>query len=257
MHPVRRDGRTEPRVLYWFRSPPYVKVGRAAIDPEAMRHLESEYPDISFDWDKILREPPQQMPEALAVRRREHREAREARRRRKRPDEPAMSEGAGIAATPEGGRDDAAASRPEAPANDFPGIPEEPVADTPEWDEPPEAPARLPQRAHAHAPAIEAWPASELLGVDGAARLLNRFVVLMQRIERQPDGDARERLRAEARALDPQSWGDAETVRSALETYEARYETLRAQVGSGGRRRKRRRRGGQQPSSQPPAGDGV
>lgn len=255
MHPVRRDGRTEPRVLYWFRTPPYVKVGRAAIDPEAMRRLESEYPDISFDWDKILREPPQQMPEALAARRREHREAREARRRRKRPDEPVMSEDAGTSAPTERGRPGTATSRPEAPADDLPEIPEEPMADTPEWDEPPEAPAPVPP--HAHAPAIETWPASELLGVDGAARLLNRFVVLMQRIERQPDGDARERLRAEARALDPQAWGDAEAVRAALETYEARYETLRAQVGSGGRRRKRRRRGGQKPSSQPPAGDGL
>ncbi len=37
---VRRRGREHTRVLYWFRSPPQIKVGRAAIDEDAIRALE-------------------------------------------------------------------------------------------------------------------------------------------------------------------------------------------------------------------------
>jgi hypothetical protein len=72
-------------LLYWFRTPPFVKVGRAALDREARERLELQYPDITFDWDRILREPPQTLTEQEAARRRDQRDARDARRRRKRP----------------------------------------------------------------------------------------------------------------------------------------------------------------------------
>jgi len=85
LHPVRRHGRTETLLLYWFRTPPYVKVGRSALDGDAMRRLEEQYPDITFDWNRILREPPQALPENEATRRKEQRDARAARRKRKRP----------------------------------------------------------------------------------------------------------------------------------------------------------------------------
>jgi hypothetical protein len=70
--------------LYWFRTPPYVKVGRAAIDPDAMARLEHLYPDIRFDWDRLLREPPETLREEEAARRKDQRDARDARRKRKR-----------------------------------------------------------------------------------------------------------------------------------------------------------------------------
>jgi hypothetical protein len=85
LHPVRNQGRTETVVLYWFRTPPYIKVGRTALDAETRQQLEELYPDITFDWNRILREPPQPLPEREAVRRKEQRDAREARRKRKRP----------------------------------------------------------------------------------------------------------------------------------------------------------------------------
>ncbi len=85
MHPVRREGRTDTVVLYWFRTPPYVKVGRPALDEETRRQLEELYPDITFDWNRILREQPQPLPEREAVRRKEQRDARAARKKRKRP----------------------------------------------------------------------------------------------------------------------------------------------------------------------------
>jgi hypothetical protein len=44
-------------VLYLFRSPSTVKVGRQAIEPEVREALEHTHPDLSFDWDALLREP--------------------------------------------------------------------------------------------------------------------------------------------------------------------------------------------------------
>jgi hypothetical protein len=43
--------------LYWFRTPPGVRVGRAPIDDEAIRLLEQHNPDVQFDWPRLLKEP--------------------------------------------------------------------------------------------------------------------------------------------------------------------------------------------------------
>jgi hypothetical protein len=70
--------------LYWFRTPPGVRVGRAAIDDEAMRLLEQHNPDVQFDWPRLLKEQPSEM--AAPRREREGREGREGRDRRDRRD---------------------------------------------------------------------------------------------------------------------------------------------------------------------------
>lgn len=63
MHTPRRRARSRTRILYWFRTPPGVRVGRAPLDEETVRLLEDHHPDIQFDWPQILRgddekEPP-------------------------------------------------------------------------------------------------------------------------------------------------------------------------------------------------------
>src|SRR5205085_5027747 len=50
-------GKGPPRLLYWFRTPPGVKVGRSPFDPEARRALEARYPDVVFDWETIIHTP--------------------------------------------------------------------------------------------------------------------------------------------------------------------------------------------------------
>jgi hypothetical protein len=47
-------GKNRPRLLYWFRTPPDVHVGRAAIDDAAIVALEQAHPDVTFDWPQIL-----------------------------------------------------------------------------------------------------------------------------------------------------------------------------------------------------------
>ncbi len=54
MHAFREGGRSIPRILYWFRSPVAAKIGRPAIDEEAIRLIEERYRGVPFDWAKIL-----------------------------------------------------------------------------------------------------------------------------------------------------------------------------------------------------------
>ncbi|HET9268596.1 MAG TPA: hypothetical protein VFO31_10550 [Vicinamibacterales bacterium] len=44
------------RVLYLFRSPTQLKVGRQPLDSEVMEALEHTHPDVSFDWNALTRE---------------------------------------------------------------------------------------------------------------------------------------------------------------------------------------------------------
>jgi hypothetical protein len=55
LHAGRGRGK---RLLYWFRTPPGVRVGRAPIDETAIRLLEQHNPDVQFDWTRILKAPP-------------------------------------------------------------------------------------------------------------------------------------------------------------------------------------------------------
>jgi hypothetical protein len=66
------------RLLYWFRSPPNVRVGREPFDTAARAALEHQYPDLQFDWPQILGTP---IPSAEAERWRERRRQERAARR--------------------------------------------------------------------------------------------------------------------------------------------------------------------------------
>jgi hypothetical protein len=51
----RRRTRGRNRILYWFRTPPGVRVGRAPLDEDAIRLIEEHHPNIRFDWQQILK----------------------------------------------------------------------------------------------------------------------------------------------------------------------------------------------------------
>ena len=84
-----RRGRTRTKVLYWFRTPPGVKVGREPFDEATRRKLEAENPSVTFDWKKILATPiPSADAEKWRERRREERAAKRARKAREEADQP-------------------------------------------------------------------------------------------------------------------------------------------------------------------------
>ncbi len=105
---TNRRGKVRPRVLYWYRSPPDVKVGREPFDPELRRALEKQNPDITFDWRAIVETP---IPSADADKWRERRRAERAAKHAAAAEEAAEA-GTG---EPEGEADSEASDTP-APA---------------------------------------------------------------------------------------------------------------------------------------------
>jgi hypothetical protein len=59
----RERGRGAARILYWFRTPPGVRVGRAPLDEETIREIEALHPGIRFDWQQILKGEEESVPE--------------------------------------------------------------------------------------------------------------------------------------------------------------------------------------------------
>ena len=57
VHSTTRRGKSRSRILYWFRSPPGVKIGRPPFDDSMRRALEAQYPEIAFDWQQLIDTP--------------------------------------------------------------------------------------------------------------------------------------------------------------------------------------------------------
>ncbi len=113
-HTFREDGVVRMRVLYWFRTPPDIEVGRLALDAEAIRDIEASNPDLTFDWDEIMKaKPPPPSQDHSGG------EARERRSRRRRRGASSgvgdkASAGAAAAGTAGGSRDATDAPAPGA-----------------------------------------------------------------------------------------------------------------------------------------------
>jgi hypothetical protein len=58
MHGYRTSpaGPQRTRVLYLFRSPSHLKIGRRPLEPEVMEALEHTHPDLTFDWQALQRD---------------------------------------------------------------------------------------------------------------------------------------------------------------------------------------------------------
>jgi len=75
-HHVHSKGR--PRLLFWFRTPPEVKVGRSPFSDEVRRMVEAQNPGVSFDWARIISTP---IPSADVDKWRERRRVEKAAKR--------------------------------------------------------------------------------------------------------------------------------------------------------------------------------
>jgi hypothetical protein len=227
VHSERRRGKPRSRILYWFRTPPGVRVGRAALDEDAIRLIEELNPFIQFDWARILKgqgAPPSE-PRVPHDTRRQRPPARdvpaERDERLERPIEESGTE-------PEPAREADVQSQLDeesgiAPADEAIGGFEEAVEDL----------------------RSEPTPAHERLGAEGVQRLRARYAELLARIsERVADPARRDELRARAESLNPDSWVTREEVAQGLEQYEPLLASFREVLG---RRRRRKRRGNRRP----------
>src|SRR5688572_5773934 len=87
MHWYREGARQRSRILYVFRSPGGVRVGRASLDAGVRREIESQHPQIEFDWKSVLAN--QQVIESAV----------ETRRPRKKPRAEERAPDTGVSAT--------------------------------------------------------------------------------------------------------------------------------------------------------------
>jgi hypothetical protein len=203
VHPRGRGGRGQ-RLLYFFRTPPAIRVGRGAIDEEAIRLIEEHNPEVQFDWLRILKQAPE-------IKSSDAESAPRGRGGDRAPDD-----------RPRGG-DRRAAQPPRR-------LP----------DAPPPVPAAVPDDLP---PANEVEDNRETavfqrLGPEALARVRARYAEIKARIaEHQMDEAQREQLCDTAERLNPDGWVTAADVNEGLEQYEAVYESIRAVVGHGRKRR--------------------
>ena len=247
----RRRGKPRSRILYWFRTPPGVRIGRSALDEDAIRLIEQHNPDVEFDWTRILKgqdgtrgQTPGTGGQTASSEPRTAGQVDQRRRPRQQQDQPRRQEEE--TAAPAG---DALV---EAAAPDFtPSVDDLPAAQTGEGvaDIEPadvavveeflveprvEPPAPRPQAGDALS-AVEAR-----LGSEGLSRLRARYSEVLARIsETVSDPTRQEELKATAERLNPDTWVTEAEVQAGLEDYESVFESLRSVVG---RRRRRGRR---------------
>ncbi len=204
MHWYREGSRQRSRILYLFRTPGDVRVGRAALEPEVLRQIEQRYPDIAFDW-AVVRENQQLVAPAPDMRQR--RSERRARREdvdeapapapspppppREQPPEPRVEPAAAVAAAPE----------PLPPRPPVPGViegatPDEQIAFLARWY--PLVRERIPVRttdptrqemllALAERLNAAAWTDADQIttGLQGAAEALERLSRVLSRRRRR------------------------------------------------------------------------
>jgi hypothetical protein len=114
---ANRRGQVRQRVLYWFRSPPDIKVGREPFDEGIRRALETQNPDVTFDWRSILDAPiPSAETDKWRERRRAERAAKQAMSSAAVDDESAELEDADASAREDEGAPSRAPLEPAAAA---------------------------------------------------------------------------------------------------------------------------------------------
>jgi hypothetical protein len=190
-----RRGRSRTRILYWFRTPPGIRVGRGPLDEDAIRMLEAQNPDVQFDWTRILKGQPQ--PDTRKAAPAEERDrGRDERGREKKRQRPQAARSAAEPQSPP------TSAEPEPLRVEAGPVVEEPTS-----------------AAHAR------------LGSEGLGRLRARYSEMLARIgERVADAERQAELKLLAERLNPDAWVTDSDVVAALEGYEATFAALRADL---------------------------
>ncbi len=193
LHEAAPGGRA--RILYWYRSAPGVRVGRSALDEDAIRVIEERNPDIEFDWPHILEAATMLPPEI----------ERRPDQKRRRPPRPRDE------ATPAHGED--AEPQPSEPALEANAQPAEEPADTPE-------PRETDRRD----------TLEELVGREISTRLRARYAEISSRIAVAADEALRDAWRARAEALNPDRWLTPEEILRGVQHADTRFDELRREI---------------------------
>jgi hypothetical protein len=190
-----------PRVLYWYRTAPGLRIGRPPLDDAAMRALEDQYPDIDFDWPYILEMGAMTPVDVEAP-------VPQRRRKPRRPESDGPDED--VVPTPEVAAPAAAAPPP------FPVETAAVATPLPPAPEPADGPDLL---AH-------------LLGRGIAAALRGRHRQLASEVAALPD-PLRETLSGRLRDIDPDRWTTPDAVLAGMARIDAEVEAIRQAAAAG------------------------
>ena len=190
----------QPRILYWYRTAPGVRVGRPALDEDAIRTIEEQHPHIDFDWPQIL--------EVGAMTQHEDEERPVRQKRRPTP----RDQGSGT-------RDQAASRDQVRKAEPVPPVEEAIEEEVGEEQREAEAPPR----AH---DLLE-----ELVGREIATRLHARYAEIVARVHRIPtEHPQRGAWEARADALNPDNWVTPDEVLDGVQRADGLFDSLRREL---------------------------
>ena len=241
LHAGGTGGKSRPRMLYWFRTPPNVKVGRLPLDAETIRAVEVHNPDVTFDWNKMLkvRATPKigQAGSAGRGARKRTRRSLAAESKGRRTSRPASTDAQRLSAAVEGPEGLTPAAPIEEPTAD-PQLLEaeahldESVAPGDDREEPP-----------AGAEDDGEHPVVTLMGHETLARLRARYAEIQARIsEKSLEPADLDATRTRAEALNPDRWTTIESAVTRIERFEVDVEAIKAQLGRRPARARRAKR---------------
>jgi hypothetical protein len=220
-------------MLYWFRTPPNVKVGRLPLDEEAIRTVEAKNPDVTFDWKKMLK---------VRSTARVNSGASTGRGAKKRPRRSPATELGDQQTRQAVGTD----SR-KTPASTNTSNSLKVLNSLPSTEEPPPDPQLLEAEAHldsvtvlgdegtsAGAESYDEHPVVTLMGHETLVRLRARYAEIQARISEKSDETVdfdRDAFRTRAEALNPDRWTTIELALTSIERFESDVEAIKAQLG--------------------------
>ena len=188
-----------PRVLYWYRTAPGVRVGRAPLDEDAIRAIEEQHPDIEFDWPQLFEEASNIPPEV-----------------ERRPDRPRRK-----------------VYRPK----DAPPMDAAPIEAVPLDDEPVEIePVVVLEREVLEGESLRPSPVAvnplldQLVGREIATRLRARYDEVASRIDGLEESDARSAWQARADALNPDGWSSPEAILAGIQNADILFDALKREL---------------------------
>lgn len=224
LHGSRAGGR--PEILYMFRTPPNIKVGRGSLEPEVLSAIELAHPELTFDWDKMRRDRPKPIVPSAGKFRRDQKlktvgrdrnfKARSERAFESRTDGVDIrSEQAGLAERitrstelPVGEEPNQGSERDKLAVGVTDQVPRRTDGDV--------EPIEHTQQKHV---------VSELLGAAVLNDLRSRYLQLLERFDSaELEGSARSALSERVNALDPDGWDAGEEVVHAIESFDREWQ---------------------------------
>ena len=229
LHSGKARSKSHPQMLYLFRTPPNIKVGRHPLDAEAIRAVEEHNPTVTFDWKKMLKvkgslssESGRQLAHGVRKRSKSQSGANKAVRRQK-PE--VRSSAVEYLKAPTGLTDEIAPDRQDEAVD--PQLLEAEAHLTDESsDEGRDEALEVPGEGDSQHPVVS------LMGYNTLSRLRARYAETQARINEKAGGQRDlGSIRKQAEQLNPDRWETIEAAVTGIEQFETNAEAVRAKLG--------------------------